>query len=96
MVCDSACRPHVGACAIHINVNTIYHIPFVRSQVTNVIFVDYHTQWKQVVPKSQGRTVTGGERLRTYVTFKNEFGTEFYVKCNMKGHWHFSDVELLL
>ena len=48
--------------------------------IENATFQQFKCQWSDAVNRDQARTGNGGNKLRSYKLFKNEFLTETYVK----------------
>lgn len=44
------------------------------------MFEQFHYNWNETINRDTARYGNGGNKLRTYKTFKNEFKTEHYVK----------------
>ena len=48
-----------------------------------VLFTGHIEEWTQSVNKYSGTRGRGKNKLRTYRSFKTEFGTEFYLRCSL-------------
>ena len=51
--------------------------------LVNCLFTVYIDEWTQSVSKDTGTRGRGKNKLRTYRSFKTEFGTEFYLRCSL-------------
>ena len=52
---------------------------YVRQVIKGQLEVEYHLKWRRNLDRDVSRTGQGGNKLRTYGTFKQEHGTEPYI-----------------
>ena len=61
----------------------IQHInkAFIKQNVKDKECGDFKVKWRQDLGRNNALRGTGGNKLRTYRLFKQDYGTEHYISC---------------